>query len=142
MTKEILLTIAGFQKDMDRDDLVEQVVKGEYYYRNGKHYIFYEEIYDAQEDPTPTKCRIVITDHTVEVVRKGGTNNHLFFEKDKKTTTSYLTPFGQILTSFFTYDLLVEETEDTIKLNLRYELEMYGEFVSDCEIRLNVNAIR
>ena len=46
MTKDILLKISGLQFSADSDDIndsepVEIIAPGEYYYKNGKHYILY-----------------------------------------------------------------------------------------------------
>ena len=44
MTKDVLITICGIQKrDGETDEPIETVTPGEYYFRNGKHYILYEE---------------------------------------------------------------------------------------------------
>ena len=50
MTKEVLIRISGLRvMDGDEED-VEVITKGEYYWRNGKHYVFYDEVMEGFED--------------------------------------------------------------------------------------------
>ena len=45
MTKDVLVTIKGLQSLEETSDAeeVELVAKGDYYFKNGHHYIFFEE---------------------------------------------------------------------------------------------------
>ena len=54
MEKEVLIHVKGLHM-MDTpegDEPIEIVVPGEYYFRNGSHYLRYEEMLDEQGDPT------------------------------------------------------------------------------------------
>lgn len=44
MTKDVLVTVKGLETGYDNEDSMEIVCSGTYYFRNGKHYIKYEEI--------------------------------------------------------------------------------------------------
>ena len=49
MTKDVLITISGVQM-LDEEDMdVEMVTRGDYYQRNGKHYILYDEVMEGFE---------------------------------------------------------------------------------------------
>lgn len=53
MTKDVLITICGIQKrDGETDEPIETVTPGEYYFRNGKHYILYEEVQEGIAEVT------------------------------------------------------------------------------------------
>ena len=41
MTKDVMVTIAGFHMAEEDEDTIEMVHIGEYYERNGTHYILY-----------------------------------------------------------------------------------------------------
>ncbi|MCI8598235.1 MAG: DUF1934 domain-containing protein, partial [Lachnospiraceae bacterium] len=48
MTKQVLLTIAGLQyMGEEMNDPVEIVTAGDYYNRNGKHYVLYDEVVEG-----------------------------------------------------------------------------------------------
>ena len=46
MTKEVLLTLQGLQFDQREEDAdkIETVTVGDYYKKNGRHYVVYEEV--------------------------------------------------------------------------------------------------
>ena len=54
MQKEVLIHVRGLQMmDAQSDqEPIEIVVPGQYYFRNGFHYLRYEEILDESSEPT------------------------------------------------------------------------------------------
>ena len=45
MTKDVLVTISGLLSSPDdSEDTIEVTTAGQYYFKNGKHYILYDEI--------------------------------------------------------------------------------------------------
>ena len=46
MTKDVLITIRGVHTMDEEDNDVEMIVRGDYYQKNGKHYVLYEELLD------------------------------------------------------------------------------------------------
>ena len=67
MTKEVLLTLSGLQFDQREEDAgqVEVVTVGDYYKRNGKHYVVYEEITEGFSQPT--KNMFKFSEHMLEL---------------------------------------------------------------------------
>ena len=58
MTKDVLITISGIQTiDGEVNDPIETVTPGEYYFRNGKHYILYDEVQRSEERRVGKECR-------------------------------------------------------------------------------------
>ena len=59
MTKDVLITVSGLQFETEEDEAVEVISRGEYYFRNGKHFLVYDEpTGDADEN---SKCVIKIS---------------------------------------------------------------------------------
>ena len=115
MTKDVLITICGIQKrDGEADEPIETVTPGEYYFRNGKHYILYEEVQEGIAEVT--KCMIKIGVDSVDLSKKGASGVHMMFQRDKKTRTSYQTPYGSLMLGFDSKVIRVLESEDTICL--------------------------
>lgn len=69
MTKNVMIHIKGLQADMD-EEAIEVICPGTYYYKDGKHYVFYEE---NQEGFTEvSKCQFRLQGDTcLEVMKKG-----------------------------------------------------------------------
>ena len=138
MEKDVLVTIKGLQtlENIDNPEEVELVAKGDYYYRNGHHYIFFEEM--TEGFPQPTKNTIKITDKSVEVKKKGVTNVQMIFEENKKNLTYYATPFGNLQMGIAATKIAVKEEEQGLDLAIDYALEINAEHAADCQIQINV----
>ena len=87
MTKDVLVSISGLQmavNDIDRseDAPIEVISPGVYYFKDGKHYIFFEEVAEGIPGVTKTQIRLHGKE-MLEVMKKGVSNMHLVFEKNK-----------------------------------------------------------
>ena len=91
MTKDVLINISGLQMELDDGEPVEMMTTGDYYLKNGKHFILYDEI---EDDHQVVKNILKIGPKTVEISKKGGRNSHMVFEKGKENLSYYDTPFG------------------------------------------------
>ena len=69
MTKDVLVTINGIHTMDEEDNDVEMVVRGDYYQKNGKHYILYEEVLEGMEETV--KNVIKISDSSMDIIKKG-----------------------------------------------------------------------
>lgn len=139
MTKEVLVSISGLQMAPDEQtDSVEVIAPGEYYYRNNKHFVIYDEV--AEGESEATKNIIKFNGDMMEVTRKGPANVHLLFEKNKKNVTYYYTPFGSLNVGIEARSIEVTEEENEIKVNVKYALEVNYEHVAECDIVLTVKS--
>lgn len=138
MTKEVLLTLRGLQFDQREEnaDKIEIVTVGDYYKKSDKHYVIYEEITEGFD--RPTKNRLKIDSHMVELTRNGLVNVHMIFQENKKNMSNYNTPFGQILVGIDTKRIVIEEREDAVLVDVEYALDINYEFLSDCHIRIEI----
>ena len=83
MTKDVLVSLSGLQMAQEQEpENTEVISKGEYFFRNGKHFVVYDEIMEGINDSSKTKIKF--TDNTLEVLRQGEMSVHMIFEKDKK----------------------------------------------------------
>ena len=138
MTKDVLVTISGLQFMDDDSDSVELITSGSYYKRNGKHYILYDEVQEGFEGVT--KNTVKIAQDMMDITKKGVTNVHMMFEKNKKNVTYYYTPFGSLLVGLDARNVDVVETEDNISVKVNYNLEVNYEHLADCAITMNIRS--
>ena len=137
MTKEVLISLKGLQSSMGSgEEQVEVIVAGEYYFRNNKHYLLYEEVMEGSDEKTKTIVKAA-PDY-MELTRKGAVSTHMVFEKDKKNTTYYYTPYGSILMGIEAQDVNVSVEEEAITIDVKYVLDMNYEKVADCRIQMYV----
>ena len=138
MTKDVLVTISGLQiMSMAEDsEPVEVITAGDYYKKNNKHYVIYDEVTEGFDGTT--KNIIKLQEDCVDITKRGITNVHMIFEKGKKNLTYYYTPFGSIQIGIDATSIEVKETEDEIRAEVKYALDVNYEFVGDCHINIAV----
>ena len=137
MTKEVLISITGLQMSPDEDqDTVEVIAAGEYYFRNGKHFLVYEEAVEGSTETT--KNVIKFTEDYMEVTKKGVTNVHMVFEQDKKNVTYYYTPYGSLLIGIDAKQIQVVQDGEEMQICCAYALDMNYEHLADCKICIKV----
>ena len=136
MTKDVLITIRGVHTLDHEDNDVEMIVRGDYYQKNGKHYILYEEILEGAEERV--KNVIKISPSSMDIIKKGVTNSRMLFEKNKKNLSCYSTPVGNLVIGIQANHFYVEEQENSIKVNVDYSLDINYEHMSDCRICVDI----
>lgn len=139
MTKEVEVIISGIQKyETHQDDSLKTKARGEYYLRNGSHYIIFEETIEGFTQTT--KNMLKIKDGCLEMTKKGLVNTSMVFDKSKETGAHYKTPFGEMNLGIRTKGLMVSESERLICVEVDYVLEAEGAHMADCRIRIQIKA--
>ncbi|HCD46521.1 MAG TPA: DUF1934 domain-containing protein, partial [Lachnoclostridium sp.] len=95
MTRDVLISISGMQIAEDDSNSVEMITAGDYFLKNGNHYILYDEI--QEEAGGVTKNTIKIHRSGLDIIKRGSSSVHMTFEKDKKNMSCYATPFGELM---------------------------------------------
>lgn len=145
MTKDVIVSISGLHMDMvanafrEEEDAIEVVTPASYYWRNGKHYILYDEVLEGMGGTIRNKIKITGTD-SLEIMKTGASNTHMVFEKNKKNLTYYRTPYGQLLVGLNTRDMEINVTEEKIDVLVDYELDVNHEPLADCKIKMNITS--
>lgn len=139
MTKDVIITICGLQAGPDTDgEPIEMIVTGEYFYKNNKHYLLYEEVVEGETETN--KNRIKFMPGYMELNKNGVVNVHMVFEENKKNITHYYTPYGSLILGIDAKSVTVDETEDFMEVKAEYALELNQEHVADCDIRITVQS--
>lgn len=90
--------------------------------------------------PGVTKCMIKIGEDAVDLSKKGNAGVHMSFQKDKKTRTSYQTPYGSMMLGFDSRTIRLMETEDMLHLKLEYDMEVEEEHLAECTLTMKVRS--
>ena len=132
MEKDVLIHVRGLQMTPEEGEQepIELVVPGEYYFRNGSHYLRYEEILDDSAQPTVNYIKM--SEKGMEVRKKGLVNVHMVFEQGKKNMTYYTTPFGTLQMGIAATGMELHESESGLDMKVDYALDMNDEHVADC----------
>lgn len=140
MNKDVLIHVRGLQM-METDDAqepIEIVVPGQYYFRNGSHYLRYEEMLDDTAETTVNYIKM--SPNGVEVRKQGQINVHMVFEEGKKNKTFYNTPYGTLQMGISATGLELKESEDGIQMKVDYALDMNEEHVADCYLTVQAQS--
>ena len=139
MTKDVIIGISGLQFTGESGaDSLEMIAPGEYFLRNGRHYVKYEEVIEGFAERNQNLVKI--SPNKLEVTKKGLTNIHMVFEENKKNITYYNTPFGNLFIGIDAEKIQVEESEENINVNVAYALEANYEHLADCRIQMNIKS--
>ena len=140
MTRDVLITIVGTQNSPESgENTVEVNVRGEYFYRAGRHYLRYEEVEEGSCDVI--RNLVKFRQGSLETNKKGSVEATMCFETGKTHSNTYQTPFGTMLMENDTAWVDVTETEDLLEAEASYRLSMNCEFLADCRIRITVKPI-
>ena len=139
MTKDVIVSICGLQAGSETDgEPIEMITTGEYFYKNNKHYILYDEVMEGETQIT--KNRIKVSNGQMELVKSGAVNVHMTFEEHVKHVSNYSTPYGSLAMGIDAKKVEIRETEHEIDIFAEYAMEMNYEFVADCKISINVKS--
>lgn len=135
MHKKVIVSIKGNQKMPNgEDNKIEMVTEGRLYKKGDFYYLEYEEtILSGMKD---TKTLIAVEDKKVSLERIGSYSSQFIFEKGKRFVNCYRTPFGELQMGVFPLkvDFNMEDTKG--KLDLKYELDVAGKYLSLNELSL------
>ena len=142
MTKDVLVSISGLHMaaetmESNEDEPIEVLSVGNYYCKNGKHYLFFEEAVEGFREVIKTQIRWQGSE-ILEVSKKGLTTMNMVFEKNKKNHCFYQTPYGQLNLGIYTTDIIVDETEENIDIRAEYALDVDHDPIADCTIQINI----
>ncbi len=129
--KDITLRIVGKQFFDDKEEeQMEFVTEGKLYFRGGAAYVIYDE--SGICGMPIGKTMLKVKDKTVKMKRTGGeARAELYFEKGKRFSSAYETPFGEmeleVLTNLVESELDAETGSGKIKINYDVSLEGMAE---------------
>lgn len=135
MKKNVVITVRGLQREVSDEEPVEVISAGTYLRKEHTHYLSYEE---ADEDGKITKNRVKITSDSIEMTKQGGITTQMIFITGQKQYACYATPFGEMTLGMTTKHIKVTEKEQQLSAELRYDLEVNGVHMSECELDIDV----
>ena len=137
MTKDIILTISGLHAtDGETDDPVEIITPGQYFFKNGKHFIVYDEVMEGIEGSV--KSTIKFTESKVELMRTGAASTRMVFEEEKEHMVIYQTPMGPLSISLYTEEIDSNLEAEKMELQIRYSLKAEEQIITESAVRIEI----
>lgn len=136
MTKDVLVTVVGTQISEEQEDTIEILNVGNYYERNGKKYIKYDE---TQEETGEVISNLIkIGPEGIELTKKGSVGAQMIFRENEKVNSCYDTPYGTLMMGIYTNKILCHVEEELIEIKVNYEIELNGELLSNARVHIKV----
>lgn len=137
MTKEVMVTVTGLQTmDGVEQEPIETVHVGEYYERNGTHYVLFDEVLEGV--PDPIKNVVKIKNGYLEVQKKGPVTTSMIFKEGHKQESTYTVPYGSFLMETTTHSVQIHHEEDRLSAFAAYEMAVNGAKCADCDIQVHI----
>ena len=137
MTKDVILTISGLHDtDGESDAPIETMTPAQYYMKNGKHYVVYDEVLEGLEGTL--KSTIKFTEKQVELIRNGAATARMVFQPGQEHMVIYQTPMGPLSISVYTDDMEIVIEEEKIALRIDYSLKTEDVVVSESTVNISL----
>ena len=137
---KVTVVTSGFQKDLNgKQERVAHLVEGQYYFRNKKHYIKYDDSSMDQENVIATTIK---TDGgSLAIFRRGAVDTEMTFSKGEKSRSMYHTPYGPMELEINTrkLEICMDEVEACGEIDLCYDLQVNGMPVGDYELHIKIS---
>lgn len=142
MKKDVLITISGTQvecEDLEANtrETIEIVNPATYFFKDGLHYVFFEEVHEGTTSVTKNKI-VYKENESLEVIKKGVTNSDMKFHLEEQHLTNYETPYGEMVLGVTTHSLEATIEESMMVIKATYELAVNCEAYAECEIILTI----
>lgn len=132
-----MISVTGVHSAADAEnDNVATVAQGEYFKKENKHYVIYQE--NVDDTGGICRSRIKFTEERVEMLKKGIVDTNMIFEENQIHTMQYQTPFGNLLFDINTDKIRVEEQDDRIVIHIQYGLENGNKLISRCKVKIEI----
>lgn len=137
MTKDIILTISGLHEtDGEADEPVEVITPGQYFFKNGKHYVLFDELMEGVDGEI--KSTIKFTEDKLELIRKGGAAVRMVFQEEKEHTAYYHTAVGPLSISLYTERMQMKIEENAIGVVIDYSIMAEGQVITESQVRIDI----
>jgi len=144
MNKDVILAISGMQlpsgyetgPEEEAPQPVEIMTPASYYYKNGKHYILYQEVDEDRRGVTNNKIKV--SENVLELIKSGLVNSHMIFDTDRKSTAYYDTPYGRLVMGTIANRIDMDVKEDSIHIDIEYALDINYNPVADCSLSIDL----
>lgn len=132
--RKLLLKVRGVQSGFGQEDVSEITVPGEYFFRDGIHYIFYTEY---TEEGHAIKNRLTITREEAELRKTGNGGSVLTFRQGHAVPCHYRSPAGLLELVSDTKKIEFHCGRSGLKLILDYSFYMAGALMSDYHLTVS-----
>ena len=135
MGKKAIISVIS-NANIEDDDMIEVVSPGSFEKIEDGFKAIYEETEISGMEGTTTI--LTIKENQVILEREGTTSTKMIFKEDEDSIVLYNTPYGMLEMAISTNNLDVKIGEDGGKLNIEYEMSVYGQPPFNTKLSLSI----
>ncbi len=142
MKNKCIVSIKGMQTYNDETDDTDVSLTSEAEFESdgdGVYFVSYEESELTGLEGTQT-C-IEIGKNYVSLQRNGAVNTNMLFMKDRKTSSFYATPYGDMLIGIFTDNLKIDLSDDGGTISADYYIDINNESTGKNNFEIEIKGI-
>ena len=133
--EKVIVTVRGEQTGADGEtNAVEVVAEGRHYYKNGMHYVLYDD--HMEEETVSTVLRI--EPDRLHLTRNGAIAQDQYFMNGLESTSEYQTPFGSMKLSVRTRNMEIAYGTVSGEIHVDYAMAINGMWQSDNTLSISV----
>ena len=136
---KVIVHVRGRQTDAEGAvNKIEMMAEGRHYFRNGKHYVLYDDKTLAKNKGTATVLKIA--PDSVTLLRKGAVMQEQYFSSGRESRSKYRTPYGDLDLSVQTEQLDIVYGTVSGNIDVSYATSINGEWQSNNELHIEICA--
>lgn len=135
MEKKAIISVVS-NANIEDDDMIEVVSPGSFEKIEDGFKATYEETEISGMEGTTTI--LTIKENQVILEREGTTSTKMIFKEDEDSIVLYNTPYGMLEIAISTNNLDVKIDEDGGKLDIEYEMSVYGQPPFNTKLSLSI----
>ena len=140
MEKEVSVKVIGYGDLTDSDKVVTAAL-GRFYEKDGKSYVFYE-LPDENNPKVIVKHKLLLGANSLELTKTSqGIKSEVKYIPGKTTSSKYATPYGILDLDFKTKKLGIENNEETLIIELSYDIMMGADVLSSNNLRIELTEV-
>ena len=136
---KVIVKVRGQQTDAQGEvNTIEMMAEGEHYFRNGKHYILYDDTSLDQKNSTATVLKI--STDSLTLLRKGAVVQEQHFSLARESRSTYQTPYGELALAVKTKRMDIVYGTVSGNIDVAYAMSVNGQWQSTNELHIEVCA--
>ena len=136
---KVIVKVTGEQTDAAGEvSRIEMTALGEHYFRNGKHYIIYEDT--TLDEGAAASTMLKVAADSLTLTRRGAVEQEQRFSPKCESRSRYRTPFGDLDLCVATQRLDIAYGSISGSIDVAYDLHINGEWQSANELHIEVAA--
>ena len=137
--EKVIVKVRGEQTDMEGEkSRIEMVAEGRHYYRDGKHYVLYED--NVMDSTGRISTVLKIAPDSVVLLRSGAVHQEQRFETRTHSVSQYQTPYGSLELAVQTDEVHIVYGTVSGQVDVRYALSVNGQVETKNELHIEIRA--